>query len=1024
MIFFDVVAFFSLQLPMRSTIFVAHKKYRMHSPNKNLVIHRITSLMSTLLVSGTLLAQTGSWTALTNTAPNANSGVMLLLTDGTVICKTSTGGSAGYGTTWNRLTPVNGSYLNGTWTTIAPMARERLYFSSQVLPDGRVYVCGGEYGAGGSYGEVYNPATNTWIGAGGGTAFPNVVSDANSEILPNGDVLQACVDETGSALNYFWNPATNTYTAAPSCLRIDNEAVWVKLPDSSILFMDNYSTTSERYIPQTNTWINDATAPANVFDPYGSESGSGFLLPDGRVFFIGSTPVTLYYTPSGSTAPGTWALGPAIPGSYGASDAAAAMMPNGNILTALSPTPTAANHFPSPTKYYEFSYLTNSFTQVGAPGGGTTTANACYISNMLVLPDGAVLFANQGDNQYYEYVPGTGPLPAGQPTIGTVTRLNCDTFRVTGTLFNGIGEGAAYGDDWQMSTNYPIVRLSNGTNTYYATTYNWNRIGAVMTGALPDTAIFKLPAAMPAGVYSVSVVANGNPSAPYRINTSLTIAPTPITLCPGSATTLSDSATIGKWSSGNTGVATVDSLTGIVTGVAAGTTNISYSIGACFAIDPVTVTTLAPSLPVVTPPATTPCAGAASATYTATATSAAAFNWSVTGTGWSGTSTTGTFNVAVGTGPGQIVVYATNACGTGPSDTINVTPSAQPAVPTISLFGPAPCLTSTSAQYIGSATGATALTWTVLGTGWTGVTSLDTETVTLGTGTGTVICSGTNACGSGPADTITITPASGVGAASPILATGPMCLGGTVTFVTSGITGATSYVWTVSGIGWVGSSTTTLLTCTVGSGPLTISVYGEGTCGAGASYTLDSVFAVVPPTSTFTIANHVIATGTNDLVTYTGTASASGTYTWNFGGGAATPGVGVGPHLVSWGTTGLKTISLSVTDTGCASLAVYTDTVLVVVPTGIQSLVEQDGPVVIYPNPSNGTFNVYFDSDIEHPVTVKLADMQGNVVYTRSFGQVLGGHISIDVPNLPNAVYMATIVTDDFVINRKLTVIR
>ena len=992
--------------------------------SKSVSFCRVAAVACTLLVSGVGFAQTGTWTALTNQAPNANSGVMLLLTDGTVICKTSAGGTAGYGTNWNRLTPVNGSYLNGTWSTIAPMARERLYFSSQVMPDGRVYVCGGEYGAGGSYGEVYNPATNTWIGAGGGTAFPNVVSDANSEILPNGDVLQACVDETGSNLNYFWNPATNTYTAAPNCLRIDNEAVWVKLPDSSIIFMDNYSTTSERYIPQTNAWINDASAPASVFDPYGSESGAGFLLPDGRVFFIGSTPVTLYYTPAGSTANGTWALGPAIPGSYGAADAAAAMMPNGHILMALSPTPTATNNFPSPTKYYEFDYVANTFTQVGAPGGGTTTANACYISNMLDLPDGTVLFANQGSKQYYEYVPGTGPLGAGQPTIGAVTRINCDTFQVTGTLFNGICEGAAYGDDWQMSTNYPIVRLTNGTNTYYATTYNWNRIGAVMTGTLPDTAIFKLPAAMPTGTYSVSVVANGNPSAPFQINTSLTISPSPITLCPGSATTLTDSATIGKWSSGNTTVATVDSLTGIVTGVASGTTNISYSIGACFAIDPVTVSTLAPSLPVVTPPATNPCAGAASATYTATSTSAASYVWAVSGTGWSGASTTSTLNAAVGTGPGQIIVYAVNACGTGPSDTINVTPSAQPSVPSITLFGPAPCLTSTSVQYIGSSIGSTSLTWTVLGTGWSGTTSLDTLTVTLGTGTGTVICTGSNACGTGVADTLNITPASGVGAASPILATGPMCVGGTVTFVTSGVSGALDYVWTVSGTGWVGSSTTTMLTATVGSGPLTISVYGEGICGAGASYTLDSVFPVVPPTSTFAIANHVVTAGTNDLVTYTGTASAAGTYTWNFGGGTATPGVGIGPHLVSWATTGLKTITLSVTDTGCASLIAYSDTVLVVSPTGIPSMADQDGKVAIFPNPGSGVFSLLFSEAPTHPVSVKLTDMQGNVVYANIFTNMKGGNITLDVATLPNAVYMATITTDDFVANKMITVIR
>jgi hypothetical protein len=459
-----------------------------------------------------------------------------------------------------------------------------------VLPDGRVYVCGGEYGTGGSTGEVYNPKTNTWTPTPG--PFPNVISDANSEILPNGNVLQASVDESGENLNYLWNPTTNTYTAGPNCKRIDNEAVWVKLPDSSILFLDNYGLTSERYMPKTNTWINDASAPVNLYDPYGSEAGAGFTLPDGRVFFIGSTPNTLYYTPSGTTAPGTWAAGPAIPGSYGAADAPSAMMVNGKILLTVSPTPTSADHFPSPTQYYEFDYTTNTFTLLAAPGGGTSTNNSCYIGNMLDLPDGTVLFVNQNSDVYYQYTPSGAPLAAGKPAIAAVSRVNCDTFRVTGTMFNGITEGAAYGDDWQMETNFPIVRLTSGANTYYATTYNWNRIGAVMTGTLPDTAIFALPAGLAAGTYSVTVVANGNPSDPFTINTSLTILPATSSICKGAMTTLSDSATIGAWSSANNAIASVDPATGIVSGTGAGTTTISYSIGACHSVATVTVTPL------------------------------------------------------------------------------------------------------------------------------------------------------------------------------------------------------------------------------------------------------------------------------------------------------------------------------------------------------------------------------------------------------------------------------------------------
>jgi hypothetical protein len=187
------------------------------------------------------------------------------------------------------------------------------------------------------------------------------------------------------------------------------------------------------------------------------------------------------------------------------------MMPNGKILCDFSPAGTYNN----PCYFYTFDYTTNTFTQVDAPAGGLTLNDNSDFTNMLDLPDGTVMFGHQGQNRYYEFTPSTGPLAAGQPTIDNVDEL-CPNFRITGTLFNGISEGAGYGDDWQPASNYPIVRITNGTNTYYARTTNWNRVGAVMTGNLEDTAYFTIPT-VPAGTYSVTLVANGNPSAPYTI---------------------------------------------------------------------------------------------------------------------------------------------------------------------------------------------------------------------------------------------------------------------------------------------------------------------------------------------------------------------------------------------------------------------------------------------------------------------------------------------------------------------------
>jgi hypothetical protein len=492
-------------------------------------------------------AQTGTWTALTNQAPNPNQGVMLLLTDGTVICSNSSG--VGYGTGWDKLTPdIHGSYANGTWTSISNMNYDRFAFSSQVLPSGKVYVAGGEYGVGGSYGEVYDPVADAWTVCGNIPAGWNIY-DAPSELLYTGNVLEGpeVGANGGQMCNSIlqWSPSTLNYTTEGAEPENHDEASWLKLPDSTVLtvgmpYPNNPATDSScRFIPQTNTWMVDAQTPANIYDPYGFESGPAFLLPNGKAIFFGAFQYNAIYTPSGNSAtPGTWASAsdfPQISGKYVTMpDAPGAMLVNGHILLAVSPIPNSHNTFNSPTYFIEYDYTTDAFTQVLATiptiGSNNLSHSISQNNSMLLLPDGNVLVgmsAISNPNQYFIYTPGSGPIASGKPTIDGISTSDCTTYQVTGKLFNGISEGNGYGDDAQNSTNYPLVRLSMGTNVYYAKTTNWNRLGAVMTDSLEDTAYFTLPA-IPNGTYSVVVVANGIASSPSSLTLpclALAVAP-------------------------------------------------------------------------------------------------------------------------------------------------------------------------------------------------------------------------------------------------------------------------------------------------------------------------------------------------------------------------------------------------------------------------------------------------------------------------------------------------------------------
>ena len=130
---------------------------------------------------------------------------------------------------------VPGSYANGKWSAMASMHHNRIYFSTQMLQNGKVYSAGGEWGSGGNSAELYDPLADTW------TLIPGIdsgnnLADANSQILPDGSVLQNIV---GSELGYgfkniIYKPGTNSFNAAPPCLGSDEEATWLKLPDYSI----------------------------------------------------------------------------------------------------------------------------------------------------------------------------------------------------------------------------------------------------------------------------------------------------------------------------------------------------------------------------------------------------------------------------------------------------------------------------------------------------------------------------------------------------------------------------------------------------------------------------------------------------------------------------------------------------------------------------------------------------------------------------------------------------------------------
>jgi hypothetical protein len=397
--------------------------------------------------------------------------------------------------------------------------------------------------------------------------------DMISETLPDGGVLMApvCPMNCGDTLVY--NPTTgwlanaiplaNTGGANPtgySCSQ--QEDTWVKLQDGSILTADppsppaqagNLQTpqTSERFFPSQShppgQWSSEASLGFALYDTEygwsgGGETGPAFLLPSGKAVFIGGSPVMGTYDPIAnvwsqtSIAPNGPATGGVLMGGF---DSPGAMMADGKILLTLGFAATSYNSEPGPFFFYEYDPTQGAYTEERGPGnsGAPSLWSDCGSTAMLDLPDGTVLAesgcgGNGGANpQLYVYTPNGSPLLQGQPKVQNVTAAggNCGTcYLLTGTGLNGISEGASYGDDAQMATDFPIVRLKDGSgNIAYARTFNWSTISLV-SGASGNTN-FQLPAGF--GPCDLQLVANGNSSTAFSFTQNCVIPPSEIPIC-------------------------------------------------------------------------------------------------------------------------------------------------------------------------------------------------------------------------------------------------------------------------------------------------------------------------------------------------------------------------------------------------------------------------------------------------------------------------------------------------------------
>jgi hypothetical protein len=477
----------------------------------------------------------GTWQAVT-TAPG-NLGPCLVLLDATVACNNSQDNT----NLWWRLTPTtDGRYVNGTWSALPsfPQGYLPIYFSTQVLPTGQVIASGGEYLNGTATwtnkGALLDAHQTAWVECDSPVIPSGQLGDSQSITLPDGTFMNANITNTQVeklAPPYTCTNGVGAFTLVSPTGKPDrnDEEGWTLLGDFAyvngvltathfprgILTVDAIAEPATQVMqgPAYNAWTGSGNTTADLEDSGSQELGPMVLRPDGTVLAVGATVHNSIY----DSVNNVWKAAPDSPGGNDSADGPAALLPNGNVLLQLSP-----GVFNSPSTFYEFDFVTNTHNLTNAPPNAA--GDSSFVGHLVVLPTGQILFTDfSTDAEIYTPSAANGTYaPAWRPTISSVaTTLFAGSTNnpISGTQFNGLSFGGTYGDDLQVSTNYPLVRftqvyansLPQPTRITYGRTHNHSTM-AVATGTATVSTQFDIPASLTPTVYCLQVVANGIPS--------------------------------------------------------------------------------------------------------------------------------------------------------------------------------------------------------------------------------------------------------------------------------------------------------------------------------------------------------------------------------------------------------------------------------------------------------------------------------------------------------------------------------
>ena len=444
--------------------------------------------------------------------------------------------------------------------------------------------------------------------------------------------------------------------------------------------------------------------------------------------------------------------------------------------------------------------------------------------------------------------------------------------------------------------------------------------------------------------------------------------------CVGAIATLTDGTAGGAWSSANPSVATVGTSTGIVTGVAAGTTTINYTVtsipGCTASVSVMNTVNVTPLVSAITG-TTNECIGGTSTLTDATG----GGTWSssnpavatISGGGLVAGIATGVVTISYGVASGGCTGYAVI------SDTVNAIPVISPITGSTNI-----CIGATSTLADAGFGG----TWS---SGTPSVATISSTGVVTGVSTGTdkIYYAVANSCGS-VTDSAAIS-VSATASAGTISGSSVVCQGATITLSDATGGGAWSATNAHATVG-----TSTGVVSGVSAGTDTVKYTVTNTCGTATATKVISVSSAPYPGS---ISGYTsLCAGTSISLSESVTSGV-----WSSSNSSV---ASVSGGVVSGIAAGSATISYSVTNSCGTRSATHGVTVE---PAGTCNTMvnntNNSGEIKVYPNPATTLLQI----EAPEAVSITVLSVDGKMVIS------LKDVTSVDISKLANGMYFINV---------------